>query len=163
MNADASGLRRLRQASEATGGQESTAPAWSPDGRRILFAGSPGLGGRVSVVNADGSGERTLAKGGHAAWSPDGRRIVFVSTPGGRRGDVYVMNADGSARRNLTPSPSFDRSPVWSPDGRRIAFVSRRDGNSEVYVVNADGSRQRRLTRTPWNDGSPAWSPAQKK
>ena len=123
------------------------------------------MGGRVSVVNADGTGERTLADGGQAAWSPDGRRIVYTGPPGGppeKRGDVYVMNADGSARRNLTRNPSFDGFPVCSPNGRLISFVSLRDGNQEIYLMNADGSRQQRLTRTPWNDKSPAWSPAQK-
>ena len=67
---------------------------------------------------------------------------MFVSWRDGN-GEVYVMNADGSAPENLTRHPANDCHPAWSPDGRRIAFVSRRDGNSEIYVMNADGSGKR--------------------
>jgi Tol biopolymer transport system component len=54
------------------------------------------------------------------AWSPDGTKIAFV-----RRGDIFVMDADGSNPTNLTYSQSMDnQGPAWSPDGTRIAFSS---------------------------------------
>jgi TolB protein len=119
--------------------------------------------GKLYVVNADGSGHRTLTRlargggGASLAWSPDGRKLLLVvetiSAPGcGYCWRLWVLNADGSGLRDLTRtltggfgSPASD--PVWSPDGRRIAFVSDRNGTFEVYVMNADGSGQRRLTR----------------
>ena len=92
-------------------------------------------------------------------WSPDGRKIAFVRL--NTRLGVYVVNADGSGMRNLTPKPmgAAYAAPAWSPDGRKIAFASERDGNSEIYLMNADGSGQRRLTRNLAYDGDPAWSP----
>jgi TolB protein len=49
------------------------------------------------------------------AWSPDGRRIAFMTLMDGVP-DVYVMNADGSAKRNLTRSPRrFDVLVGWAP------------------------------------------------
>src|SRR5689334_10585394 len=68
-------------------------------------------------------------------------RIVYSS-----EGDVYVINADGTGRTQLTEDPAEDFDPVWSPDGTQIAFRSHRDGNEEVYLMNADGSNQRNLS-----------------
>jgi TolB protein len=158
--------------------------AWSPDGRKLAFLAAEGpvvddlgRGGcgqycfNLYVLNSDGSGLRNLTSKLSAAqgfgaqlasdpvWSPNGRKIAFVrlSKPLG----VYVVNADGSGVRDLTPKPAGAAyaAPAWSPDGRKIAFASERDGNSEVYVMNANGSGQRNLTRNPALDADPAWSP----
>ncbi|MHC4335208.1 MAG: TolB family protein [Planctomycetota bacterium] len=68
-------------------------------------------------------------------------KIAFVSERDGNS-EIYVMNADGSAQKNLTNNPASDEAPNWSPDGKMIAFASFRDGNYEIYVMNADGSGQ---------------------
>jgi dipeptidyl aminopeptidase/acylaminoacyl peptidase len=172
-------------------GHRKLAPAhpgmrWSPDGQKIFFVGSGRIAdSHIYVMNADGSGLQRLltspAPGrcdGRArwnsgpAWSPDGRAIAFTrSSCGPSYSEIYVMNADGSGQRRLTPRGSDlrvglddqDRRPSWSPDGRRIAFVSERDGQAEIYVMNPDGSGQRNLTRTRgWQERWHAWSPAQK-
>ena len=83
-------------------------------------------------------------------WSPDGQKVAFaaiVVLPDRLTSDIYVMNADGSGQRELTPDNAQENSPAWSPDGRRIAFLS-----SGIRVVNADGSGLRRLTRKGWGD-----------
>ena len=139
------------------------APAWSRDGRTIVFVSWRDGNGEVYAMDADGSSPRNLtqdpAKDAGPAWSPDGRRIAFVSWRDGNS-EIYVMNADGSGKRNLTRDRASDDFPTWSPDGRRIAFVrGRLHGNPRpgrdvrrwysyhLYVMNADGSGLRRLTR----------------
>ncbi len=138
------------------------APAWSRDGRTIVFVSWRDGNGEVYAMDADGSGPRNLtqnpAKDVRPAWSPDGRRIAFVSRRDGNS-EIYVMNADGSGKRNLTRDRASDDYPTWSPDGRRIAFLRgrlhsnnpggrgvRRCYGYHLYVVNADGSGLRRLT-----------------
>ena len=149
--------------------------AWSPDGRKLAFLTEGGCGQfcfNLYVVRSDGSGLRNLtsklAAGGgpgagpasDPAWSPDGRKLAFVRLNASLGSPIYVVKADGSGLRNLTPKPvGAYAAPAWSPDGRKIAFVSDRDGNSEVYVMNANGSGQRNLTRNPAYDADPAWSP----
>jgi Tol biopolymer transport system component len=145
------------------------APAWSPDGRTIVFVSGRDGNGEVYAMDANGSSPRNLtqdpAQDVHPAWSPDGRSIAFVSSrspssrckpgPGpcwdDRPSEVYVMNADGSGKRNLTRDRANDDYPTWSPDGRRIAFLrvtgSYRHHGYHLYAVNADGSGLRNLGR----------------
>ena len=155
-------------------------PAWSPDGRRIAFSSSRdqelGLFAehRIFIVNRDGSGLRrvTQSRGGTTdlapRWSPDGLRIAYhsyvasIATKYGnsdRDSEIWVINTDGSGRRQLTNNNAEDSNPDWGPDGRRIAFQSNRDGNYEIYLINSDGSGLKRLTNHPGDDTFPRWSP----
>jgi Tol biopolymer transport system component len=77
------------------------------------------------------------------AWTPD-NRLVYTSSSGGNT-DVWVMDADGMNRSQLTTSPGADNWPVVSPDGRVVVFVSERDGTPALWRMDIDGGRQQRL------------------
>ena len=100
------------------------------------------------------SGERWLI-GGLAA---QGSRIAF-SHLGFDNFEIYVMDADGGIRENLSNHPVDDEDPDWSPDGTKIAFVSRRTGEYQIYVMDADGKNQIKLTDGPGGKWEPDWSP----
>ena len=100
------------------------------------------------------SGERWLI-GGLAA---QGSQIVFAHL-GFDNFEIYVMDADGENRKNLSNNPVDDEDPDWSPDGTKIAFVSRRTGEYQIYVMDGDGKNQIKLTDGPGGKWEPDWSP----
>lgn len=172
VNEDGSGLVEL------TSGNTDRDPSWSPDGKHIVYSGERFGGTNIIRMNADGSGQTALTDTQYPlgnfepVWSPNGAKIAFVSSRAGAgRGEIWVMNADGTNPTRLTINPQLavdlsgpiygkDSGPVWSPDGTKIAFwTTRLDlGNSEIYVMNADGSNPVRLTKNSANDSEPVWS-----
>ena len=74
-------------------------------------------------------------------------------------GDLYVMNADGSAQTRLTTSQLDPSAPSWSPDGRSIAFAATPDRLAQIFVVRAGGTGQTQLTAGVEAYTQPAWSP----
>ena len=109
-------------------------PAWSPDGREIVFSsfrhGGIGHGhSAIYVMGADGKNVRRLTYNpegaGQPAWSPDNRQITFSSYryyAGDSGPQIYVIQADGANVRRLTDHSALDYHSAWSPDGRRMLF-----------------------------------------
>ena len=115
----------------------------------------------VYVVRSDGRGLRRLAANARGpAWSPDGSRIAYASLSA--RGGVWVMNADGSGKRRVTPAPGGTDWVAWSPDGRRILFSTTAfSGADTLDVVNTDGGGLKSVfTSSSGIAGyTPAWAP----
>jgi len=176
MNLDGSGLRRIV---DDSGGD--FAPAWSPGGQQIAFQAKRDTGWHWDIFSIDTASleERNLTRTPDVdeevpIWSPDGKQIVFQVSHLGRS-NVFVMNADGSNRRQVTQGPSgvANETPAWSPDGSRIAFASNRHQNLsleinntlaayDIYTIRPDGSDLQRITfasdsvhAVRW----PSWSP----
>jgi eukaryotic-like serine/threonine-protein kinase len=101
--------------------------------------------------------EKFLVSAAKAVYSPDGRRLAFESYLGGS-GNIWLSDADGAHRIQLTTLKGESSTPRWSPDGRQIAFDSLAQGNWDIYVVDAEGGRPRRLTREPSDEGNGTWS-----
>jgi len=97
----------------------------------------------VKISNSTLDGADTQESYGGVAWTPDGR-LVFTSEEAGN-GDIWIMNADGSSRRQLTTDRRKDTGPSVSPDGKTIAFMSYRDGTESIWLMDIDGGNQRRF------------------
>lgn len=95
-------------------------------------------------------------------WSPDGKQIVFTSQRDGK-GEIYVMNSDGTEQINLTKHPDGDNEPQWSPDGSKILWISNRTGIGRIFTMNRDGSNAMELTHNGVLELTPSWSPSGKK
>lgn len=169
MRADGREKRVIRGARPSQpGGAPPRAPVvWSRDGR-IFFLGDGGL----SVMNADGTGRRSLVSraSGSFALSPDQRKIAVTATdprtPESYSDDIFVLNSDGSGLRNLTNRRGREFDPQWSPGGRRIVFsqADRWGGAQyEIFVMNADGTDVTNVSQHPSDDLAPAWRPFRRK
>ena len=85
-------------------------------------------------------------------WTPD-RRIVYHSRESGNE-DIWIMNADGSGRRQLTVDDGIDDRPSVSADGRYVVFASNRTGGFSIWRMDVTGGGARPLTRGQ-DDASP--------
>lgn len=125
--------------------REGRSPDLSPDGRGIAFVKEDPRSGKSQIwlMDVDGSNE-TLLSGEEGVddleprWAPDGRRIVFTSNAGRDSKqrpnlDVWVMDANGANRTQLTTNGSQDDKPRWDPAGRYIYFRSTRGGASNIW------------------------------
>ena len=93
-------------------------PVWSPAGHWIAFVSAAMGNDEVFVVGVNGENARRLTNNSwewdkHPSWSPDGKRIVFWSNRDVGHGQIWVMNADGSAPLNLSQDQYDERDPVW--------------------------------------------------
>jgi Tol biopolymer transport system component len=135
-------------------------PAWSPDGKRIAFAG---YAARHAQVYAIDLAARRVVRITHDSandfsprWLRDGR-IAFL---GQDAGENFVAMLDSRGR--TVKLKSLGGEAAWSPDGRRVAYT-RDDPNipeKQLWVAAADGSAPRMIVANAGRDGAePDWSP----
>jgi TolB protein len=179
--ADGSELKRLF----STPGYDAEATL-SADGRRVVFTSTRDGDLDLYVMNSDGSGVQRLTTeigyDGGAFFSADGRQIVyrayhptepqqiqdFQRLLGQKlvrptQLDIWVMNADGSNKRQVTNNGAANFAPFFHPNGRQIIFSSNltnpRGRNFDLYLINVDGSGLEQVTKHAEFDGFPMFSP----
>jgi len=94
--------------------------------------------------------------GNGVTWTPDGR-IIFSSNESSNI-DLWIMDADGGNRKQLTSNSGRNVSPVVSSDGRYVVFSSTRSKDPTIWRIDIDGSNPKQLTRGQ-SDLLPAISP----
>jgi len=132
-------------------GAANLRPAWTPDGRSVLFLSDRGDAGALYRKRADGTGpaeflmthELALAEG---VQSPDGRWLVTRTSSSVRgSGDIMAFRIGvDTALVPLLATRFGEVTPALSPDGRYLAYASNESGRREVYVrpfPNVDEAR----------------------
>ena len=159
----------------------------SPDGKKIAFTSLKGGDLDIYVMNIDGTHLRQLTHevgyDGGPWWSPDGSQIVYrANHPVSEseltayrdllaqrlvrpnKMDLWLMDADGGNKRQITQLGAASFGPSWTPDGRQIIFASNHHtdpklGNFDLFLVKPDGSGLEQVTTAPTFDGFPMFSP----
>lgn len=184
---DGSDLRRLTH----TPGYDAEATV-SRDGKKIVFTSARDGDLEIYVMDSDGNNVRRLTHevgyDGGPFFSPDGSKIVYrahhptdpeevedyrsllregLIRP--TRLEIWVMDADGSHKRQVTSNGAANFAPFFHPDGQRITFASNLAavgsrvpaggaGNFDLYLINLDGTGLERVTYHPAFDGFPMFS-----
>ena len=159
-----------------------TSPAFSPDGKRLVYAALPASwrpgslpgGFDLRVVDLASGADRRLTTGYDDAeplWTPDGRSLLFLS--GGRTGltSLWRIGADGSGLTQITnaglesaaaegfvPNPSANLETRWSEDGTMLLYGARYTDAGEVIVLDFDRRWNVLEARDLGAGHSPAWS-----
>jgi Tol biopolymer transport system component len=162
----------------------------SRDGKKIVFSSLRSGDPEIYVMDAKGKSVKQLTNApgydGGPFFSPDGKKIVYraahpeteaekkdyqelIQTSQLRptRLEIYVMDADGSNKRQLTKVGAASFAPFFHSDGRRIIFASNlenpRGRNFDLYLIHVDGTGLERVTYSPEFDSFPMWSSDGKK
>ncbi|MDF0650406.1 MAG: hypothetical protein P0121_02910 [Nitrospira sp.] len=181
---DGQDIRRLT----ASPGYDAEATI-SPDGKTIVWTSVKDGDLELYTMNLDGSNVRRLTDDvgydGGAFFSPDSKRIVYRAAhptdpsevakykellaqrlvePG--QLELFVMNADGSNKKQVTTTGASNFSPYFHPDGTRIIFSSNIETRGEggrpsfhLYLVRDNGTELERLTMEGHFNSFPMFSP----
>ncbi len=171
-------VKRLQTGEESrltSGDFDDIQPAWSPDGRTVLFVRSRESGSRLEAGDvfgqydggdvwaidvASGRETRFVENAFNPSFSPDGKRIALdASWAGPRR--VWLVDAQGHNPQQVTTDVSeavVHVRPRWSPDGQRIVFQNIERTKFDVRVVELPSKSLTWITNDLYQDIDPVWS-----
>jgi Tol biopolymer transport system component len=90
--------------------------------------------------------------------SPDGSQIAYGGVP---KSQIFIADADGSHRQQVTNDPDGAEQADWSPDGEQLVYVGSFQSASDrgIYVLDLATGRARQLTEVEGYVANPSWSP----
>lgn len=139
-------------------------PCWSPDGSRVVFTSNrAGVGQEIFWVAAEGGEPVALTSlnkwTDSPVFSPDGKQIAFISNEAGNN-DVWIMDADGQNRTQVTKHEASETHVRWAPDGRGLYFSSDRlDGDNDIWHLDLSSGQTKQINRDDGMDITPTPSP----
>jgi Tol biopolymer transport system component/predicted Ser/Thr protein kinase len=155
-------------------------PAWSPDGKALLYSGEVGKIRNIFRHHLASGQDSQLTHGDfdevQPALSPDGRQVAFVRArqpgvklqPGDvfgqfQDGDVWVLDLASGQETKLVEN-AFN--PSYSPDGQRLAVDASWAGPRRIWLLDRQGHNPQQITTDTSEEVAhvaPAWSPDGKK
>lgn len=161
----------------------------SPNGKTIVWTSVKDGDLDLYMMNLDGTNVRRLTHDvgydGGAFFSPDSTRLVYRAShptdpaeiekykellaqrlvePG--QLEIFVINADGSGKKQVTSNGASNFAPYFHPDGKQIVFSSNLETRGEggrpsfhLYLVRDDGTATERITTEGHFNSFPMFSP----
>jgi dipeptidyl aminopeptidase/acylaminoacyl peptidase len=131
----------------------------------ITFTGKRTIGWDAAIYNRKKNTVEFLEEKGESCrgrFSNDGKKIAYVSSRLDGKGDIWLMNPDGSEKTRLTERDKMhDYFPSWSPDDKYIAFNSStqhsHEGDWALLVLEVSTKKIFPLFDSPGNDTFPDW------
>ena len=150
------------------GSDQKDDPAWSADGKSIIYwrvvdgvrqifelnIDNPQEPGRVIVGPKDGPGNDPMP-------SPDGSQVLYTREVGPANSpttsDIWIINPDGTNPRRLTSNPEREMDATWAPGGGWFAFVRGPYERPAVVAMRPDAPGETVLTPEGAREGHPCW------
>jgi len=141
----------------------SAYPSWSYDSSYIYFEAYIDGDWELFRIKSDGGEQKRLTFNSNSYdWHPNGHpykyEIIYESGVTGHE-NIYVMNHNGSGKRNITSDGPRRRVPDVSSDGSKITYMRYSGDNSDIWIMNYNGQNETRLTSNSDWDGHPSFSP----
>jgi dipeptidyl aminopeptidase/acylaminoacyl peptidase len=128
-------------------------PQLSPDGKTVTFTVQTVeidkniKPSQIYIVSVSGGSPRAITHDSNnerPRWAPDSRHVVFTSTRGGTS-QIWIMDPDGTASKQLTHLSSEAEGASLSPDGKKIVFLSRVYPDCSVDGIVNDSCNKERI------------------
>jgi len=117
-------------------------PAWSPDGKQLVFGSNRSGGGKIDLYlkAAGGASNDQLVFSSDStkfptSWSRDGKFILFENWAPKSKGAIWTLSLVDNKASPLFQTTAYDQFQAQiSPNGRYVAYTSNESGKSDVFV-----------------------------
>lgn len=103
-----------------------------------------------------------------AQISPDKSKVLYgvtyVSIEQNKTNrELFVMNTDGSDKKQITRTPKSENNAIWIKGGTKIAFLSSENGSSQIWEMNPDGTDRKQISKITGDINGFSYSPDEKR
>jgi len=130
-------------------------PAWQPaPGANILYDGCKGGANCGSVLTlhafeGDPNNPNLVTNGEAGAWSPSAAQIAFQAPDENGQTQIWIANADGSGRTQVTKDTGTHGMPIWSSDGQWLFYRTDQGGKGwAIYAIRTNGTDARLIVES---------------